>query len=86
MVIFSGYTEYDMHQASLSGQAEVIAQLATPDQWQRLPDTVYGLIGLLNKAGSMRHEDIAILSDALGICRDLLLRRPAEYGGPRECR
>jgi hypothetical protein len=63
-----------------------VTGLAVPDQWRRLPDTVYGLIGMLSKAGSMRHEEIAILSDALGICRELLLRRPAEYGGPRECR
>lgn len=63
-----------------------LPSVASPDQWQRLPDTVYGLIGMLSRAGSMRREDIAILSDALGICREVLRRRPAEFGGPRECR
>jgi hypothetical protein len=60
--------------------------LATPEQWQRLDNTVYGLRAMLDDARSMRRRDVAILSDAFGFCRELLLRRPAEFGGPRECR
>jgi hypothetical protein len=61
-------------------------ELATPDQWRRLDDTVYGLRAMLDDARSMRRRDVAILSDAFSFCRELLLRRPAEFGGPRECR
>jgi hypothetical protein len=56
------------------------------EQWRRLDDTVYSLRGMLDQAGSMKRADIAVLSDAFGILRELLLRRPAEFGGPRECR
>jgi hypothetical protein len=63
-----------------------VARLASPEQWERLPDVVYSLRGMLDGAGSMKRADIAVLSDAFGILRELLLRRPAEYGGPRECR
>jgi hypothetical protein len=60
--------------------------LAAREQWERLDDTVDGLRAMLDDARSMRRRDVAILSDAFGFCRELLLRRPAEYGGPRECR
>ena len=60
--------------------------IASREQWERLPDTVYGLRTMLDDARSMRRSDVAILSDAFGILRELLLRRPAEFGGPRECR
>jgi hypothetical protein len=51
-----------------------------------LPDVVYSLRAMLDGAGNMKRADIAVLSDAFGILRELLLRRPAEFGGPRECR
>lgn len=73
----------------LTGQTaarHAISQLAGPDQWGRLADTVYSLRGMLDGAGFMKRADVAILSDALGILRELLLRRPVEFGGPRECR
>jgi hypothetical protein len=67
-------------------QQAFLDALATPQQWERLPDTVYGLRAMLDDARSMRRRDVAILSDAFGFCRELLKRRPAEYGGPKECR
>jgi hypothetical protein len=65
---------------------QAVADLATPERRERLDDTVYGLRAMLDDARSMRHRDVAILSDAFGFCRELLLRRPAEFGGPKECR
>jgi hypothetical protein len=79
-------TEMTLTEALNRAPADWIAELATPDQWERLPDTVYGLRAMLDDARSMRRRDVAILSDAFGFCRELLLRRPAEFGGPRECR
>lgn len=72
--------------AATEGRAAAFRELATPDEWRRLPDTVYGLIGMLSGARSMRREDVAILTHALGICRETLRHRPVEFGGPRECR
>lgn len=66
--------------------ASAIAGLGTKDQWERLDDTVYGLRAMLDDARSMRRRDVATLTDAFGFCRELLKVRPAEYGGPRECR
>lgn len=73
-------------QAAESFKRLMTSGLASPEQWQRLPDTVYALRGMLDGAGNMRRADVAILSDAFGILRELLLRRPVEFGGPRECR
>jgi hypothetical protein len=66
--------------------AQLLGQLASPVQWGRLDDVVYSLRGMLDGAGSMKRADVVVLSDAFGILRELLLRRPAEYGGPKECR
>lgn len=69
-----------------SGRESVLDSVATFEQWKRLDDTVYGLRAMLDDARSMRRRDVAILSDAFGILRELLLIRPDDSGGPKECR
>lgn len=56
----------------------------TPDQWRALPDTCHGLYGLLNRPESLPCIDADTITDALAILRELLRRRPAEFGGPME--
>jgi hypothetical protein len=58
----------------------------TPDQWQHMPDAAYGLLGMLQWHESGSREDVATLTLALSIMREVLKRRPAEHGGPMEVR
>lgn len=85
-VAAQNFKRWQAHPLALALTSDAISGLASRGQWERLPDVVYSLRGMLDGAGSMKRADIAVLSDAFGILRELLLRRPAEYGGPRECR
>lgn len=67
------------------GKAEGV-DFITPGQWKHMPDAAYGLLGMLAWFGSGSREDVATLTLALSVMREVLKRRPAEFGGPMEVR
>lgn len=58
----------------------------TDEQWKELPDAAYSIVAMLMWHGSKPREDVATLTLALSVMREVLKRRPAEFGGPMEVR